>query len=417
MPDDIQRDASTVLKGAEGVRELAPDILIMPAQGNSLAIRTDSGLVLMDSGPGRGTTDRMIEALRVWSDDPVRAICYSHGHMGYNDGMGKWVAHADERGDPQPDRIAQENVVRRYARYRETEGLQEHLNQIQFPQFVIRDPAKGLTDPTVTFRDSLVLEGSPRIELFAAPSETDDAMILWVPSHELLYAGPAFPGSTIVNIGTPLRTVRLTIRWAETLERMAALGARTMVQEFGHVIEGKDAVKKRLLGTAKALRWIRREVVERMGKGMTEAEIIHDMDYPEDLFDQPWMREEYGAREYIVRDLWREENGWWDRNPTSLHPAHPAKAADAILSAIPDTDAVLARARALEEDGEVQLALHVIDLLALGASDQPNVQEAKRIKARLCLARAKQVAPYVSKAIYKSSASKIENNLNASSPV
>lgn len=110
MPDDIQRDANTVLKGAEGVRELNPDVLILPAQGNSLAIRTDRGIVMMDSGPGRGTTDRMIAALREWSNDPVRAICYSHGHMGYNDGMAKWLQHAADRGDPAPDLIAQENV-------------------------------------------------------------------------------------------------------------------------------------------------------------------------------------------------------------------------------------------------------------------------------------------------------------------
>lgn len=410
MPDDIQRDANTVLKGAEGVRELNPEVLILPAQGNSLAIRTNSGIVLLDAGPGRGKTDRMIQALRKWSDDPVQAICYSHGHMGYNDGMQKWLQDAADRGDPQPKLIAQENVLRRYARYRETEGLQEYLNQVQFPQFKIKDPAKGLIDPTVTFRETYVIEGSPRIELFAAPSETDDAMVLWVPGHELLYAGPAFPGSTIVNIGTPLRTVRLTIRWAETLEKMAALGARTMVQEFGHVIEGKDAVKKRLLGTAKALRWMRREVVERMSRGMTEVEIIHDLDYPEELFDQPWMREEYGAREYIVRDLWREENGWWDRNPTSLHPAHPAATADAILSAISDTAAVLERARALEESGQVQLALHVIDLLALASSNVPEVREAQKIKARLCRSRAEQVAPYVSKALYESSARQIEKD-------
>lgn len=411
MPDDIQRDANTVLKGAEGVRELNPDVLILPAQGNSLAIRTDRGIVMMDSGPGRGTTDRMIAALREWSNDPVRAICYSHGHMGYNDGMAKWLQHAADRGDPAPDLIAQENVPKRYARYRETEGLQQQLNQMQFPQFKIRDPAKGLTDPTVTFRETHVLEGTPRIELYAAPSETDDAMVLWVPDMELLYAGPAFPGSTIANIGTPLRTVRLTVRWAETLERMAALGPRIMVQEFGHVIEGRDAVSRRLLGTAEALRWMRREVVERMGRGMTDVEIIHDLDYPEELFEQPWMREQYGAREYIVRDLWREENGWWDRNPTSLHPAHPAAAADAILSALPDPGAVLARARELEEAGDIQLALHVIDLLALASAETPEVREAKEMKARLCLSRADQIEPYVSKALYKSSAMKIDESL------
>lgn len=191
MPDDIQRDANTVLKGAEGVRELNPDVLILPAQGNSLAIRTDRGIVMMDSGPGRGTTDRMIAALREWSNDPVRAICYSHGHMGYNDGMAKWLQHAADRGDPAPDLIAQENVPKRYARYRETEGLQQQLNQMQFPQFKIRDPAKGLTDPTVTFRETHVLEGTPGSSFTPPPRKP---MMRWCSGCRIWsFSMPALP--------------------------------------------------------------------------------------------------------------------------------------------------------------------------------------------------------------------------------
>ena len=34
-----------------------------------------------------------------------------------------------------------------------------------------------------------------------------------------------------------------------------------------------------------------------------------------------------GDPSYIVRDIYRSENGWWDRNPTSLHPAAPDAAA------------------------------------------------------------------------------------------
>ena len=54
-----------------------------------------------------------------------------------------------------------------------------------------------------------------------------------------------------------------------------------------------------------------------------------DITYPPELFDHPWMRPVYGDPDYIVRDLYREENGWWDRNPTTLHPASPTGSGDA----------------------------------------------------------------------------------------
>ena len=52
-----------ILEGAEGFREVLPGIHILPAQGNALAVEGDEGIVLMDSGPGRGATSKMIEAL------------------------------------------------------------------------------------------------------------------------------------------------------------------------------------------------------------------------------------------------------------------------------------------------------------------------------------------------------------------
>jgi uncharacterized sulfatase len=127
------------------------------------------------------------------------------------------------------------------------------------------------------------------------------------------------------------------------------------------------------------------------------------MDYPPAIFDKPWMRPTYGAPDYIVRDIFREENGWWDRNPTSLHPAAPADVARAVFSAI-DPANVVQRAQALGEEGETQLALHVVDLVALGPEGAPFVTEARRLKAELCRTRADKVEPYVSRALYRSSA-------------
>lgn len=412
MRDEANATTKNVLSGAEGVRALNERVLILPAQGNALAVLTDAGIVLVDSGPGGGATRRMMAALREWSDAPVRAICYSHGHVGYNDGVGMWLQAAKDRGEPAPMLIAQENCVRRYNRYRETGGLQQALNTMQFPQFRLADSRDLIINPTVTFREHMVLDsGTPRIELLAAPSETDDVLALWLPEDRILYAGASFPGTTIPNIGTPLRTLRLTVRWAESLERLAALRPATLIQEFGRVIEGEEKVAERLNGTAEALRWMRREVVERMNRGMSDHEIIHDIDYPEHLFDQSWMRERYGARDYIVRDMFREENGWWDRNPTSLHPAHPDAAADAVRSALGPAETVLARTRELAEAGETQLALHVVDLLALASGDDAEIVEARNLKAELCRTRAEQVAPYVSKALYETSARLLERGI------
>jgi alkyl sulfatase BDS1-like metallo-beta-lactamase superfamily hydrolase len=404
-----KRASPNILGGTEGVKEVVPGVHILPGQGNCLAVDLGHGMLLVDSGPGGPATDAMISSLRELSQKPVEAICYSHGHAGYNAGIPAWLAHNEERGDPKPRLIAHRNVAVRYARYRQTNGLQQKLNQMQFPLFKVKiDPV--LVDPSESFSECMAIEGSERrVELIWAPSETDDTLALWVPDAKVLYASAAVPGASIPNIGTPLRTQRLTIRWAETLERLAALGAEAMVQEFGPVVSPADAVRTQLLTMAGALRWLHAEVVLRMNAGMTDTEIVADIEAPNHLFDHPYMRPIYGSVEYIIRDIYREENGWWaDRNPTSLHPLLPRDAARSIADAITDKGAVLDRARELMDQGETQAALHVVDLLALAPGEDPFVVEARALKVGLCRARAGEVKPYVSKALFESAARRYE---------
>jgi len=226
----------------------------------------------------------------------------------------------------------------------------------------------------------------------------------------VLYGGAATPGDAIPNIGTPLRSLRLTIRWAESLDKMASLNAEVLLTEFGTVVKGAEAVRERLEKTAEALRWLRTEVVSRLNRGMNESEILADLDYPAYLFDVPWMTPNYGSPDYIVRDLIREESGWWDRNPTTLHPEAPDAVAEAVFSAISDPEAIITRAVELAEDGQFQLALHVIDLVALGPKGNALAQEARKLKAGWCRQRAKEIRPYVSRALYTSSANLLESN-------
>lgn len=408
---------SSVLAGELAGQVLADGVYVLPGQGNSLAIETDAGIVLIDAS-SYVHVEAMIAELRSHTDSAVHAIVYSHGHHGYNAAVDLWQQHNVERGDPPIRLIGHELVVKRHARYRETAELQTRMLSIQFNarrNRPLEELARGLTmhELTETFTDSMtVVAGSRRVELLWAPSEVDDAIVVWLPDDGLLFGGAATPGFTIPNIGTPLRTQRYTIRWAETLERLAELGATTLVTEFGPVVKG-DAIKHQLLATADALRWLRAEVVRRMNAGMSEREILADMVYPEEMFSQPWMRPTYGAPDYIVRDLFREENGWWDRNPTTLHPASPDSAAAAIRSAITDSAAVLTKARELAAAGETQLALHVVDLLALSDSNEPDVEEARLLKAELCVTRSREVAPYVSRSCYRSSARLLEHGTNS----
>lgn len=413
MTTAIEEEKPFLLVGT-GTETVAPGLHILRGQGQSFVAETDAGLVVIDAGPGGAITQGMIEAVRQLSNAPLHALCYSHGHIGYNSGVPQWLAHAAQRGEPPPRLIAHRNVPRRYARYRETQPLQNRMAEIQFNRPAgFFDKRLSLQEPTETFDDRLTIgTGAQRIELLWAPSETDDAIALWSPAQRVLYGGAALLDS-IPNIGTPFRTLRDTVRWAGTLESLAALGARKAVREFGPTIEGEEDVRHVLTHTARALRWLRAEVVRMMNEGLNERQILALIHFPDELFGVEWMKPTYGDPGYIVRDIYRSENGWWDRNPTSLHPEAPEAIGTAVADAITDKAGVIAAASAHADAGRWQMALHVIDLLATAPGDTPELAQARRLKANWLRARARQVPSYVSRNLYRVSAEMIDNGTQA----
>ncbi|MBX3620028.1 MAG: MBL fold metallo-hydrolase [Rhizobacter sp.] len=403
------REERSPLVSGQGIERVAEGLYLLHGQGQSFVAETDVGLVVVDAGPGGSVTRGMIEALRTVSQAPVHAVCFSHGHLGYNVGAALWADHAQTRGDAPPRLIAQANLPRRLARYRETWRLQQRMAEIQFrrPEGFFEKRLLA-PDPTETFDQALTIgHGERRIELLWAPSETDDAIAVWAPAQRVLYGGPSLIHS-IPNIGTPLRTLRDTVRWAATLERLAALGAHKAVREFGPVVEGADQVRHVLLHTARALRWLREQVVALMNEGLGEREVLARMTYPDELFGPEWMQPTYGDPSYIVRDIWRSENGWWDRNPTSLHPEPPQAVALALGHAISDKAHVIATAQQHAQAGRLQLALHVIDLLATAEGGDPEIAQARQLKAQWLRLRAQEVRSYVSRSLYLASADLIE---------
>ena len=416
MGSEVELDETTAAKAnpvtvPSFTGTLAEGVHVVGGMGNALSVETRRGIVQMDTGPSGRRVEEMLGRLRELSEAPVRAIAYSHGHLGYNDAVDRWLEHSRSRGEPIPPRIAHENLVRRWRRYAETEGVQRYFIELQFrlPRGMMANPPLPMPMPTQTFRETLTLHDEERpVQLIWAPSETDDAIVLWIPKQRILYGGAAVTPS-IPNVGTPLRSLRDPVRWAETLERMAALKPVLIVMEFGPPIEGEERVAECLGLTAAALRWLREAVVSRMNLGMGVLEILHDIELPEELFDRPWMKPLYGDPDYIIRDIFRSETGWWDRNPTTLHPSHPDAAGAAVLSAIADPEAVLVRARGLAESGETQLALHVVDVLALAPGDEPAVVAARELKAELCRELAKTARSFVSQSLYVSSARLIQD--------
>jgi alkyl sulfatase BDS1-like metallo-beta-lactamase superfamily hydrolase len=406
--DALDRTDDT-LAGTNEIVELAPGVLGQQQAGWLVTIETDDGLVQIDTGDQAAAS---LASIREHTDQPFAAIIFSHGHQRYNQACRDWVGVCVRESGRVPRIIAHENLPRRQRRYLESNGLQNRLleRQFRYPTGSLEGRVFPFLAPTETFADQLTIATTDRtIDIVWAPSETDDAVAVWLREDRILYGGPAcipfFP-----NVGSPQRPVRDPVRWAETLERLATYPAELLIREFGDPVEGPEAIDEYLTTTAAALRWCHDTVVALMNAGHTIGEIVNIVEPPPEIFDKPWLQEGYTSIEHVLRDVYRTQFGWWeDLNPTSLHPAHPDDVAREIRAAITDPAAVIAHARSLSERGEVKLALHVIDLLALNRDSEPETIEAKQLKAGLCRRAAEELtSSYVSQSLYLHGADQLD---------
>jgi glyoxylase-like metal-dependent hydrolase (beta-lactamase superfamily II) len=337
---------------------------------NTYALRTPGGLLVVD--PGFTHTAREThKAIRAWSDAPLSTAVYTHGHADHAFGLRAFL-EAGER----PQIVAQENCLARFRRYQLTHGWNAAINQRQFslpePMF-----PRHFDWPTLTFRDSLTQRlGDLEVHYRAAKGETDDACWVWVPDRGYLFTGDLVIWQA-PNCGNPQKVQRYPLEWAEALEKMAALDAEWLFPGHGLVVCGRAAVKQLLTDTARYLRVIIDQVLERMNAGQTPEEIFHAVEPDPELSKRAYLRATYDHPKFIVRNLLRLWGGWWSGNAADLLPATHEAQAEEITRLAGGTAALVKRGRELLAAGDSVMATHVAEWALRGA---PQNREAQALK-------------------------------------
>ena len=111
-----------------------------------------------------------------------------------------------------------------------------------------------------------------------------------------------------------------------------------------------------------------------LNNGLTGMEIAEDFPLP-DALDSAWhTRGYYGSVSHNVKAIYQRYLGWFDGNPTSLWQHPPAAAASRYVEAIGGRDAILAKAAAYADDGDLRFAA---ELLKHAVFDDPSDDVAK----------------------------------------
>lgn len=377
------------------------------ALANIAAFQCDDRVLLVDTSMNRFTPLALKDLRENFTQAPVEAVVYTHGHIDHVSGAETIIEEARDRGDLRPRFIGHRDVVRRFERYRLLGRQNDHINRIQFnlPPDTRPYSLATFTDPDTVYDRSMDMKiGGEVFELHHARGETDDETWIWCPGRRVLCTGDTFVWCS-PNAGNPYKVQRYAKDWADALETMAALKPEHLLPGHGPVLSGEGRIDEALLSTAHFLRTIHDQVVALMNEGKWLEDIIREIDWPDT--DKPWLQPVYDHPEFVARNVYRLYGGWYDGDPANMLPAHSHDIAAQLVSAT-GAAPILERARIRRNEGDLQMACHLVDFVRKG---DPENHEAWELWRDLFAARAESERSLMARGAFLSAIREAEARL------
>lgn len=345
---------------------------------NSIMIEGSDGLIIIDATESIQTGEEVLQDFRTISDKPVTAIIYTHNHTDHVFGAKAFAKESDPlviAHSSMPhhlDKIA--TVIRPIIEQRSYRMFGNLLEKGEVVNCGIgaalnidKETRLGVIRPTRVFQDSLDIEISGiSMKLFHAPGETPDQIYVYLPEDDVLFCGDnlykTFPNLYTIR-GTSYRDVN---SWKKSLDLIRRIRPSYLVPSHTRPIEGDTTIYKILTDYRDAIQFTHDQTVRYMNLGLTPNEIVERVQLPVHLAESPYLAEFYGKVEWTVRAIFDGYLGWFDGNPTSLHPFSNKEEAERMAQLAGGFSALVrameASAQAEDHQWTLELSDHILVL-------------------------------------------------------
>jgi len=386
----------------EDVIEVTDGVYVAVGFGiaNSIMIEGDDAVTIVDTMESLEAAERIAERFRAITDKPVRAIIYTHSHPDHIHGAPAFInddnpvdiyAHRSlEKAVDQTVSVLQPIITQRSFRMYGSRLPDADRTNVGIGPFVDLQEHSTLQilRPTQTFQDELsITVGGVEVILKHAPGETDDQVVVWLPQQKVLLPGDnfyrAFPNLYTIR-GTSYRDPKT---WADSLEMMRDLEPEYLVPGHSRPMTGKAEIRKHLTDYRDAIRYVYDQTIRMMNAGKTPDDIAHEIRLPPRLAQSPFLQEFYGKPEWSARMVFGGTLGWFDGNPSNLHPTPPREKAERMAQLAGGEEALMTAVEKAAGNEDHQWVLELTDYVLRLSPEHPAATE-HRIVALQALAAA-----------------------------
>lgn len=371
----------------ETVSEVTKGVWFVSGFGHSNAVFVEgaAGVILIDTLDTLERGQRLSEIIEKNTGKKVKTILYTHGHPDHRGGAGAFQESAEEI-------IAFEPVT---AVLEKTELLQDIQNLRGKRQFgysltdeeaisqgigpregVVYGEHRAFVPPTrVCQQERIVREiDGVQVEMVRLPGEAEEQIMIWFPEKEVLCCGDnyfgCFPNLYAIRGGQ----YRNLATWIHSLDVLMSYPAEYLLPGHTALISGNEKIREVLGNFKNSIDYILTKTLEGMNAGKSPEELASEIRLPGEYANLTYLAEHYGCVEWTVREIYSAYLGWFDGNPTNLHPLAPKAHSEKMLDLIGGKTKTFEAAKKALKEKEYQWCLELCDLLLAAEPDSKVLQ-------------------------------------------
>ncbi|MGV0034483.1 MAG: alkyl/aryl-sulfatase [Candidatus Azotimanducaceae bacterium WSBS_2022_MAG_OTU7] len=367
---------------------------------NMTLIRGNTGWIIVDPLTSSETSRAGLElANKELGERPVVAVIHTHSHADHFAGV-LGVITADQAASGEVPVIAPldfvdeslaENILAGNVMGRRATYMYGNLLKPSPTGFVSTGLGAALSLGTTGFvvpNDIVKETGETRtidgIEIefqMTMGTEAPAEMVFYFPQFKALCMSE-ITSHHLHNVYTPRGAqVRDALAWANQInESIDLFGAKLEVQFASHhwPIWGQQAVRDYMTKQRDLYKFIHDQTLRLANMGYNKEEIAEQLELPDSLGLEFYNRDYYGTLYANARAVYVKYLGFFDGNPSTLHPLPPTDAAANYLRYMGGAETILKNAREDFEAGNYRWVAEVLNHVVM---DDPDQFEARALLA------------------------------------
>lgn len=365
---------------------------------NATLVIGDLSCILVDTLDSDLRGEKLKQAIAQITEKPVKTIIYTHGHpdhrggaKAFSDTVEEIIAFAPKRPVLKySQKINEILLLRGMRQFGYTLSDDDLITQGLGPREgrTCNEGVYGILPPTTIYEEDSITRtiDGVTLQMTSAVGETDDQIFVWLPEAKVLCCGDnfyaCFPNLYAIR-GSQYRDISA---WVDSLDLIRSYPMETLLPGHGKAIQGSQKIQETLKNYRDAIETVLLQTLDGMNKGLTIEQLVEQVHLPESLRNLSYLGEHYGSVEWTVKSIYNAYAGWFDGNPTMLHPLSASQNATHTIRMMGGTVAVLQEIQSAISIREYQWGMQLCDLiLHFPAAKDEEVAQAKQYKIQCCI--------------------------------